>query len=54
MITMTGLRLSCIGCLVENPEGTIVYEHVTMFYFLLDQSPVKEPSDSCHPLEAEG
>lgn len=27
---------------VENPEGTIVYEHVTMFYFLLDQSPVKE------------
>ncbi|MCM1076356.1 MAG: phosphatidylserine decarboxylase [Bacteroides sp.] len=34
------------GCLhwvpVENPEGTIVYQHVTMFYFLLDQSPVKE------------
>lgn len=26
----------------EDPEGTIVYEHVTMFYFLLDQSPVKE------------
>lgn len=27
---------------VENPEGTVVYNHVTMFYFLLDQSPVKE------------
>lgn len=26
----------------EDPEGDIVYQHVTMFYFLLDQSPVKE------------
>lgn len=34
------------GCLhwipVENREGTAVYNAVTMFYFLLDQSPVKE------------
>lgn len=27
---------------VENPEGTAVYNCVTSFYFLLDQSPVKE------------
>lgn len=27
---------------VENTKGTVVYEHVTMFYFLLDQRPVKE------------
>lgn len=26
----------------EDPEGDVVYKHVTMFYFLLDQSPVKE------------
>ena len=26
----------------EDPEGDIVYQHVTMFYYLLDQSPVKE------------
>lgn len=26
----------------ENEGGTTVYEHVTTFYFLLDQSPVKE------------
>ena len=26
----------------EDPEGDIVYKHVTMFYFLLDQSPLKE------------
>ncbi|MDE6486914.1 MAG: phosphatidylserine decarboxylase [Muribaculaceae bacterium] len=26
----------------EDPEGDVVYQHVTMFYFLLDQSPVKE------------
>lgn len=34
------------GCLhwipVENTKGTAVYNAVTMFYFLLDQSPVKE------------
>ena len=34
---------------VENPEGTIVYEHVTMFYFLLDQSPVKELQTQSFP-----
>lgn len=27
---------------MEDPEGDVVYQHVTMFYFLLDQSPVKE------------
>lgn len=26
----------------EDPEGDVVYQHVTMFYFLIDQSPVKE------------
>ncbi len=26
----------------ENEGGTAVYNHVTTFYFLLDQSPVKE------------
>lgn len=41
---------------LENPEGTIVYEHVCKFYFLLDQSPVKElqnpvtPHDKMQPL----
>lgn len=41
---------------VENPEGKIVYEHVCKFYFLLDQSPVKElqnavvPHDKMEPL----
>ena len=27
---------------VENKAGLAAYNHVTMFYFLLDQSPVKE------------
>ena len=26
----------------EDPEGEVVYQHVTMFYFLLDQDPVKQ------------
>ncbi|MGL4293243.1 MAG: phosphatidylserine decarboxylase [Bacteroidales bacterium] len=33
----------------ENPEGKIVYEHVCKFYFLLDQSPVKELQNSVVP-----
>lgn len=39
---------------VENPEGTIVYEHVTMFYFLLDQSPVKELQTPIIPSKLKG
>lgn len=39
---------------VENPEGTIVYEHVTMFYFLLDQSPVKELQTPVIPSQLKG
>ena len=26
---------------VENNYGTLVYDHIAKFYFLLDQSPVK-------------
>lgn len=33
----------------EDPEGDIVYQHVTMFYFLLDQSPVKELQTPIYP-----
>ena len=39
---------------VENPECTIVYEHVTMFYFLLDQSPVKELQTPIIPSKLKG
>ena len=41
---------------VENNYGTLVYQHVCKFYFLLDQSPVKElqnavvPHDKMQPL----
>lgn len=34
---------------VENPEGTAVYTAVTTFYFLLDQSPVKELQNPIKP-----
>lgn len=34
---------------VENPEGKLVYEHVCKFYFLLDQSPVKELQNAVVP-----
>ena len=39
---------------VENPEGTIVYEHVTMLYFLFDQSPVKELQTPIIPSKLKG
>ena len=39
---------------VENPEGTEVYEHVTMFYFLFDQSPVKELQTPIIPSQLKG
>ncbi|MGD7392303.1 hypothetical protein, partial [Ralstonia pseudosolanacearum] len=41
---------------VENYYGTIVYQHVAKFYFILDQEPVKSlqnavtPSDTMRPL----
>lgn len=40
-------QLTWIPC--ENPEGKIVYEHVCKFYFLLDQSPVKELQNAVVP-----
>lgn len=39
---------------IENPEGTVVYEHVTMFYFLFDQSPVKELQTPIIPSQLKG
>ena len=38
----------------EDPEGDIVYQHVTMFYFLLDQSPVKELQTPIYPSKLKG
>lgn len=38
----------------EDPEGDIVYQHVTMFYFLLDQSPVKELQTPIIPSKLKG
>lgn len=38
----------------EDPEGDIVYQHVTMFYFLLDQSPVKELQTPITPSTLKG
>ena len=38
----------------EDPEGDIVYQHVTMFYFLLDQSPVKELQTPVTPSTLKG
>ena len=39
---------------VEDPEGDVVYQHVTMFYFLLDQSPVKELQTPIIPSQLKG
>ena len=39
---------------VEDPEGDIVYQHVTMFYYLLDQSPVKELQTPITPSTLKG
>lgn len=39
---------------VENPEGTAVYTAVTTFYFLLDQSPVKELQTPIIPSKLKG
>ena len=38
----------------EDPEGDIVYQHVTMFYFLLDQTPVKELQTPIIPSKLKG
>ena len=38
----------------EDPEGDIVYQHVTMFYYLLDQSPVKELQTPITPSTLKG
>jgi hypothetical protein len=38
----------------EDPEGDVVYQHVTMFYFLLDQSPVKELQTPIYPSKLKG
>ncbi|MCM1004695.1 MAG: phosphatidylserine decarboxylase [Prevotella sp.] len=38
----------------EDPEGDVVYQHVTMFYFLLDQSPVKELQTPITPSTLKG
>lgn len=39
---------------VENPEGTAVYNCVTTFYYLLDQSPVKELQTPIIPSQLKG
>ena len=39
---------------VENPEGTVVYTAVTTFYYLLDQSPVKELQTPILPSKLKG
>lgn len=39
---------------VENPEGTAVYTAVTTFYYLLDQSPVKELQTPILPSKLKG
>lgn len=39
---------------VENPEGTAVYTAVTTFYYLLDQSPVKELQTPLVPSKLKG
>lgn len=39
---------------VENKEGTAVYQAVTTFYFLLDQSPVKELQTPVIPSKLKG
>lgn len=38
----------------ENEGGTVVYNHVTTFYFLLDQSPVKELQTPIIPSKLKG
>ena len=38
----------------EDPEGDVVYQHVTMFYFLLDQPPVKELQTPIIPSQLKG
>lgn len=38
----------------ENEGGTVVYNHVTTFYFLLDQSPVKELQTPIIPSQLKG
>lgn len=39
---------------VENKAGLAAYNHVTMFYFLLDQSPVKELQTPIIPSQLKG